>query len=316
MYKIIFSIFFAPFFIFAAEPEVKSLNLSFDDFTVTDTSAMEKEILAEKAGEKSESGIKEKSALDEFFDKSLKVFDAFKKKGGEVINSIAPQSNFTVTETKKAPKKDVDLAKSFPDPLFYEAQYDMKSKFITYAYIYNDKTNRDNNHIPKLKNYDIYSELFSLAKASSKQSRFYELFHSLVSESTFNINEKDEFGNTLLLTAIRNGNYNVFFFLLNKDANPSICNKKNVCPLHLALYADNLILLKVLLEKNVNIRITDKDKMSPLQYAIYENKKEIFDLLLTRYLKYTPDKNERKELIEFAESLQRINYAQEMKKIF
>jgi hypothetical protein len=312
MYKIIFSIFFAPFFVFAAEPELKSLNLSFDDFTVIDKAETEKDSPAENG----EPNVKQKSALDEFFDKSLKVFDTFKKKGGDVINSIAPQSNITVTENQKAPKKDVDPAKSFPDPLFYEAKYDMKRKFITYAYLYNDKTSRDNNHIPKLKNYDIYSELFSLAKASSKQSRFYELFHSLVSDPSFNINEKDEFGNTLLLTAMRNGNYNVFFFLLNKDANPSICNKKNVCPTHLALYADNLVLLKALLEKNVNIRITDKDNMSPLQYAIYENKKEIFDLLLTRYFKYTPDKNERKDLIEFAESLQRTHYAEEMRRNF
>lgn len=313
MYKIIFSIFFVPFFVFAAEPEVKSLNLSFDDFTVIDKTETEKEIPTEK----NEPSIKEKSSLDEFFDKSLKIFDNFKKKGGEVINSIAPEANLFVTETKQPTKqKDIDPAKSFPDPFFYEAQYDMKSKFITYAYIYNDKTNRDNKHIPKLRNYDIYSELFSLSKASSKQSRFYELFHSLVSEPTFNINEKDEFGNTLLLTAMRNGNYEVFFFLLNKGANPSICNKKNVCPVHLALYADNLVLLKVLLEKNANIRITDKDNMSPLQYAIYENKQEIFDLLIARYLKYTPDQNERSELIEFAESLQRTKYTEEMKRNF
>jgi ankyrin repeat protein len=290
---------------FSAEPEVKSLNLSFDDFTVTSNEEKEKE------GKEQSSINKLRNSIDEFFDRSVQKIETIKKQGTDGLNNLQKQERRTRKLTTKQ-----NPASLFPDPFFYDAIYKEKNKFITYLYIYNDKSNRDNNYIPKIVSYNMMQELFLLAKSSQKISKFYELFHASREDKTFNINAVDEFGNTLLLTALRNGNFEIFFFLLTQNANVNICNKASVCPIQLAVYSNNINAVQAMCEKNVNINVRDKNGLLVMQYAIYQRNIEVFNLLLARYLKYSPNQKERIELIEFTENIGMEEPALKMRKAF
>ena len=300
VYKIFWQFFFLFFIsaVFAAADEVKNFDVSFDDFTVIKEE--EKPVQVQKKEEVlPDTKSKTKNNLDEFFDKTLKIFEDLKKKGEKTLEGL------TLTSTPQSvPLVKEDPAKSFPDPFFYDAVYNSKKLFITYAFIYEDKTNRDNSHIPKLQNYDIYKELFMLAKSYKEQEKFLNLFHTVKTLPDFNINKTDKYGNTLLLTALRNGNFNIFYFLLQSDANPNICNNKEVCPIHLALNARNITVLQALINKNVDIMVKDKNDLTPLEFAMYENNIPMFELLLKRYLKYQKNQEERIKMIEFAKELE------------
>lgn len=316
MRLLIFFLLFWKAFVWAAEsPEIKPLTFSFDDFQVVNEDPKKEPVQNKKLEaipaentQENEMSISEKSALDEFFDKSLKVFDNLKRRGEDAYQSV-----IVTNQTPPVSKPKEDPAKKFPDPLFFDAIYNSQNLFYTYTYIYDDKTNKDNSHIPKLQNYDTYTELFLTAKTRSNSDKFYELFHSLRFEPSFNINEQDKFGNTLLLVSIRNGNFEVFYFLLNQGADPSICNKKDVCPIQIAVYSNNLNAIKALADKNVNLRVYDRDGFTPTQYTIYENRIEAFEILFERYLRYKKNELERIEMIDFAKSIGNPVYVSKIK---
>jgi hypothetical protein len=321
-----FLIFFFTFIflnVFGADPEPGSLNFSFDDFTVTNTAPSEseniktentKEVKQKRGflgfGGKEGRQTENKSSIDDFFDKGIQTLQDLKKIGQESIDELTKKNK----PTKK--KKVVDLAKSFPDPFFYDAIYTKDTKFIAYAYLYNDKTNKDNDHIPKLKTYNAIKELFDIAKSEKGHDKFYELFKASKQDKTFNINQTDAFGNTLLLTALRNGNLEIFLFLLSQNANPNICNNNNICPIQLAVYSNNIDATKALCVKGVNIRVRDNNGILVMQYAIYQRQIKIVQILLERYMQYPVNRSERLELVDFTYNSGLENLAKEMEKRF
>ncbi len=298
-------------------------NITFDDFEVITEEQLpdvkpSKEVKTiEKTdkkrffsfGKKKDIEEKEESYLDEFFNKSVKLVDDLKKKGSNSIGQFSLQE-----EKKKKKKKEVVV--SFPDPFFYDAIYEESDKFITYSYIYNDKTNKDNRHIPRLQNYDIIADLFKLVKAIPQRDKFYEVFKLYKSDKNSNINIQDKFGNTLLLTAMRNANFEAFFFLLSQGADVDLCNERRICPIQIAVYGNNVDLVSALSQKNVDIRVQDKNGVSVLYYAIYQRQIRIVEILLERYMRYPKNQKERQDLIEFASNSGLEDLSIKMQKMF
>lgn len=299
---------------FGAEQE-NNLNFSFDDFTVIN--GEQEQPKQKPAAVKAEPELIEtdkesgKSYLDEFFDKSLQTFEDLKKTGSKLINDLNKPRDATSVKTTTE-----DRAKNLPDPLFYDAIYNQNNKFITYAYVYNDKSNKDNAYIPKVYNYKIEAELLKLAKSTNERSKFYELFNTSREDKTFNINFTDQFGNTMLLTAMRNKNFEIFYFLLTQHANPDICNKANICAIHIAIHAFNFNLVKAICDVEGEIRMKDLNGVSPIEFAIFNDLEDIFDILLKRYLKYPINKQERLAMLEFANNAQAVKYYKKMRRAF
>jgi hypothetical protein len=317
-----------------AEPTVKSLNISFDDLDVVNDSSEEggesearrineasqpkQDVLAVKdntrvAQQEVSSKVENESKLDSFFDRSLKILERIKKEGGKAIDNTL---KIVLSEPETQKVKPKNIAEQFPDPIFYDAIYTKSDKFITYAYVYNNKTNRDNDYIPRLRNYDTMSELFSLSKDKSNIGRFYDLFNVTRDEKNFDINKKDKFGNTLLLTSLRNANIDLFRFLLLNNADPDICNNYEVCPMHLAVFSGNATVVKLLCDVNADIRITDKTGVDLMHYAVYNKQSQILGILLTRYSRYPVNIEERRELVSFAENLGRETEIRLLKETF
>jgi ankyrin repeat protein len=307
---------------FGAEPENGELNFSFDDFTIVNEPPSE-EADFKNVNNKNENSKKSffgfggkgqgrtnSKSIDEFFDKSYQVLEDIKKIGQESFEGLTNKNK------PKKKKKKINPALAFPDPFFYDVVYTKNNQFITLSYVYNDKANKDNLHIPKLKYYDTFKELLSIAKSNKNHSRFYELFDTSRQNKKFDINETDEFGNTLLLTALRNGNFEIFLFLLSQNANPDICNNNNICPIQLAVYSNNLDATKALCDKNVNIKVRDKNGIVVMQYAIYQRQIKIVEILLSRYMKYPVNKSERAYLIEFSRNSGLESLSEEMEKRF
>ena len=325
--KINLKIFLAIFFflyiegIAAQKESPEPLNFSYEDFTVIKTEdekkqdAPSQEITPPASPVPSSVNVEQnagKSYLDEFFDKSLQTFEDVKRTGSKLIEDLSKQRE--ATTPKITPKED--LAKKFPDPFFYDAVYNKNNTFITYAYVYNDKTNRDNSYIPKIYNYKIEDELLLLARSRNDRNKFYELFNASREDKNFNLNYTDKFGNTILLTALRNGNLEIFYFLLAQSANPNVCNKRGICPIHIAVHAFNVDLVKALCRENVDIKTQDINGVTPLQFVIFNDAEDVFDILLARYLRYPINKSERDDLLEFANEGNFVKYYKKMKRAF
>ena len=300
-------------------PEIKELNLSFDDFTVIPGNNP-----PQKEEEKIEPKQEEVKKIDTNKDGSVSGFDQIKESLGGVINSgvdkVKTRLKYinTRSENRKLNKKKRKKEKTpkYPDPFFYDAIYTKEEKFYTYAYIYNDKQNRDNNYIPQFYKYDVTNELFKLAKSRVHRSQFYALYNTTRNNKNFNIDAQDRSGNTLLLTALYNGNFEIFFFLITQGANVNLCNDNNICPIHLAVYSDNFEVIKSLCEHDVDVRVKDKNGTSMLEYAIYQRNNKAILIMLTRYLSYPINYNERLQLIDFTKSVGMKNLANKIENMF
>ena len=292
-----------------AQPSVKSFDFSFDDFkVVTDEEKPKKQ----EVELKKEDQTKLKSSLDDFFKKSAEQIENLKQNIG--ISPKEKQKRKAAVRTKL--NKNLSPSEKAPNPLFYDSEYYEAPKFYTYSYVYTDKTNKDNLHIPKMRYYNRMGELFSLTKSLTKKGQFYNLYNTTRRDQNFNINAQDEFGNTLLLTALRNGNFEIFSFLLEQDADPNLCNDNTICPIQLAVYSNNLDILRALIAKKADIMVEDGNGLTPIKHSMLEKQDLIFEELLKRYLRLPKNRQERIELIEFAENASIENYAQKMRQVF
>lgn len=294
--------------------EVKDLNLSFEGFQVitseeenADGKVVGGQTEFEEDNQSKRDRKKAQNNLDKFFDKSLRSIQNIKEKGKKAINKATTPENVKAVEIRQNP------AKKFPDPLFYDAIYNTRGEFITYAYVYNDKSNKDNNYIPTLKNYNIMEDLFLLSKDGNRKDRFYELFNSAKDDIKFNINKQDINGNTLLITSLRNGNFDVFNFLISQGANPNICNRHDICPVQISVFSKNLATTKALMDVNTDINIVNKDGLNIMQYVIYNGRSDLFKIVLKRYLRYPKNILERQSFIFLAEELGREDFVHEMR---
>jgi ankyrin repeat protein len=311
--KFFLTFFFFYFCVYAAQNEVKELNISFDDFTIVnnqDNNQNQKQAQDEQPT--SVNTQEENNKNFSPFDAIKNLFNTKIKNSSRSNNKNASKSN-NLNSTKRQNK---NLASRFPDPFFYDVTYSPKPLFWTYEYIYNDKTNRDNRYIPKVQNIDYITMLFEFAINSKQKTDFYSLFNALREDPKFDIDIQDKYGNTLLLTALYYGNFEIFFFLIFHGADVNICNNNSICPIQLGVYSNNVSVVKFLAKYNVDIRKIDANGNSVFEYALYQRNEQIASLLLDVYLTYPADKNERLKLIKFAQSTGMINFANKMEKVF
>lgn len=329
--KFLFLTWFAAFWASAAEQKkadqnsgMKDLNISYDDFKVVDQQEKSTpppgitkpdDATSPQAEKSTEAKPEQDAAGQDFINQGIKTLTNLRERGTNIISNVVgrkPQEKYD-TLPQSEPEEKVDTT---PDPFFYDAVYNKQSMFITYAYIYNDKTNKDNLYIPRTKQYNIMYELFKILKTSSGNDKFHDLYNLMKENKTFDQNVVDKNGNTMLLTAMRNGNFEILQFLLLESANPNICNNFGICPIQMAVFSSNVIATKLLCDADVDIKIKDRNHMDIIRYTMYHDMMDVFDIVLDRYLRYPVNAAEREDLITFAQGLKNDKFQKALRYAF
>jgi len=220
----------------------------------------------------------------------LKVNLTEEKSGGffDKLKQIAKSAGsfFSSGDKKSDPKQEVKPAKktnaadNFPNPTFYKINKTDKFYKIPIS-ILNDKTNVENLHIPTIdisEDYKILYLLFLNIKGESKQEQIRAMLDYIKNKNL--INMPDQYGNTLLVYAVRFNNLQSFHSLMEYGANPNVCNKSGLCPIHLAIFNHQNYIFDLLLKANTKYNLVDMNGFDPLIYAIYAGNGYAFHKLL------------------------------------
>ena len=90
---------------------------------------------------------------------------------------------------------------------------------------------------------------------------------STINSNSFDINSKDQIGNSLLHLSIYNKHLDVISFLLQKGADINIVNAKNETILHACSYIDNLVIADYLLHVGIDLSIRNNHNQTALDLA-------------------------------------------------
>ncbi|MEM5782077.1 MAG: ankyrin repeat domain-containing protein [Candidatus Aenigmatarchaeota archaeon] len=97
----------------------------------------------------------------------------------------------------------------------------------------------------------------------------------------FNIECTNDFGETLLMAAIKHNNYELVEFLIKKNANVNaIENNYGSSVFQYACMFGTLELVKKIIQKNVNIHYRDKKRMHAIHYATINGNIELLRFLI------------------------------------
>lgn len=183
------------------------------------------------------------------------------------------------------PKEEKNPAEDFPDPLFFDAKYKSGTSEYSLLYLYNDKSSPENQHIPPIVDLSyIIDNIFTMIANYDNTADILLMIDALQYRNDININKQDRYGNTLLHYAIRYHNRPVFDKLLStRTINPNICNNAYICPLHLAIYKNDIYEIQSLLIFGADIFYQNDRFEMPLIIAIKLNNREATYTLARAY---------------------------------
>ncbi|XP_071145077.1 uncharacterized protein [Mytilus edulis] len=135
------------------------------------------------------------------------------------------------------------------------------------------------------KNKDLLNIVLSLSEKDSSpllkvaNQGFNYLVHSLI-EIGLSVNVRDELARSALFLATESNHTDIADYLLNKTANPDLCNNKQISPLHMACLNGNMEIVKLLVNSKCNIDIRNDYNQTPLFFASFVGHTEIVEFLL------------------------------------
>jgi len=178
-----------------------------------------------------------------------------------------------------APEKK-NPADNYPDPTFIDKKYQDKTYQIPLNYL-NNKSSPENFHIPP---YDLNAEYKILFLMFQKVKDPYEIFSFRAMLDYINdknlLNARDQYGNTLLMYAVRYKNNPAVKSLLSNGANPNVCNASGICPIHIAIFNKEYKIFDFLIKSYTDLTIKTPDNIDPLLYSIYGNNFYAFKALI------------------------------------
>lgn len=182
-------------------------------------------------------------------------------------------------QTIAPPPKPKSAASAYPNILFEDVKYYNKNTTMIPITLHNDKSNPENRHIPPYNQDAIYIAYFHLFEYAKDVTSLYKF--SKVADVIDNFDVYDVYRNTPLIYAVRYNNLHAVKIFLYKRANPNICNKKGICPIHLAAFNGQSYIYLLLKDSHANLAQPDSYNITPLMYALYGGNFNIFKDLLT-----------------------------------
>ncbi len=177
--------------------------------------------------------------------------------------------------------KKTSIADSYPAPTFKKADI-TDTKYQIPIVLLNDKTNPENAHIPSFDNHEEIKILFLMFQNVKNLDRIEHLKAMLdYIKNKRLINTQDQFGNTMLNYATRYNNIQAFYLLIDGGADPNICNKSGICPIHIAISNFEHEIFNILLQTHTKYDLMDRKGFDPLLYAIYHGNFYAFKVLMS-----------------------------------
>ncbi len=142
-----------------------------------------------------------------------------------------------------------------------------------------ENTNSSQSDAPKMNDetYEMIQQLFQLVRSSDAQ-RLQGLF-----DKGFDApNIRDGKGNSLLMLASYNGQFEMTRVLLENGGDPQLANDMGQIPLAGAAFKGDLKMAQLLIEHGANVNARMPDGKTPLMFAAMFNRLEIIDLLLEK----------------------------------
>jgi hypothetical protein len=116
------------------------------------------------------------------------------------------------------------------------------------------------------------------------------------------INIQDQDGNTLLIYSIYNFNHDAVIILLQRGANPNLCNDVGVSPIHLAATLNDDKAVKILVQYGADINIVDKTGSTAAMYAASSDNIKTIEYLINHNANLDIINNNGMNIIDFAKS--------------
>ena len=123
----------------------------------------------------------------------------------------------------------------------------------------------------------------------------YKLVRELMELNTVDINLQDEDGNTALIFACKNDNYDIVKLLVDKGADINVQNNNGISPLLAACYNINdknaADIAKLLITKGADVNSVDKDQATPLTVILEQETSGLYGNIVKMLLKNEADVN-------------------------
>ena len=123
----------------------------------------------------------------------------------------------------------------------------------------------------------------------------YKLVRELMELNTVDINLQDEDGNTALIFACKNDNYDIVKLLVDKGADINVQNNNGISPLLAACYNINdknaANIAKLLITKGADVNSVDKDQATPLTVILEQETYGLYGNIVKMLLKNEADVN-------------------------
>ncbi|KAF5281785.1 hypothetical protein FQR65_LT14532 [Abscondita terminalis] len=118
----------------------------------------------------------------------------------------------------------------------------------------------------------------------------------------FDIDKKNDDGETLLMIALRNGEVGVADYLIARGASLNLRNNRGVSSLHYAASTGDIINVRRHLDSGVDVDITDNRGDTPFIIACYSRNRHVVELLLSMNarLELSPLTNPKQTCLHFA----------------
>ncbi len=129
------------------------------------------------------------------------------------------------------------------------------------------------------KHYRLFIYAFALHEAASTGNS--ARLESLLAQGA-KVNERNEFGDTALFTAVKQGHVIAARLLLDKDADPTIPGSQEWTPLHAAAYRGFIKPIEMLLDAGVSVDAQNDMGDTPLITALRMGRKDAVRLLVER----------------------------------
>ncbi|MBP5427418.1 MAG: ankyrin repeat domain-containing protein [Clostridiales bacterium] len=145
--------------------------------------------------------------------------------------------------------------------------------------------------VSKYKQYDLYKYL-DLDKFKDIDNMLIQIYQNnntgmvkFLVENGIDVDQKNEYKETILWYVIRNKNVELLRLLINKGANINSRDRYGDTPLWYAVKNEDVALAKLLIANGANVNKLDKNKENILSYAIWKNNEELVKLLVVNGVK-------------------------------